>query len=108
MPYEPTLEEKIAVIKQHLELMIACDLRFEERGEKVADYKFNQPQKSDLDFLKKKINPDLEYRAIVEFRKYLFQYIKGIPNARERKQKAIPIKTFCGIIDALEELKKKN
>ena len=86
--------------------MITCDLRFEQRGEKVDNYKFNQPQKSDLFFLKKEINPDLEYREIVEFRKYLFQYIKGIPNAREWKQKAIPVKTFGEMMKILEELRK--
>ena len=105
-PHELTLEEKIEVIKEHLELMITCDLRFDQRGEKVDHYKFNQPQKSDLFFLKKEINPDLEYRAIVEFRKYLFQYIKGIPNAREWKQKAIPVKTFGEMMKILEELRK--
>ena len=100
------MEEKIEVIKEHLELMITCDLRFDQRGEKVDHYKFNQPQKLDLFLLKKEINPDLEYRAIVEFRKYLFQYIKGIPNAREWKQKAIPVKTFGEMMKILEELRK--
>ncbi len=104
-PHEPSLEEKIAVIKEHLLLMIACDLWFEERGEKVEDYQLKQPQKSDLDLLKKEINPDAEYRGVVEFRKYLFQYIKGIPNSREWKQAMIPVKTVGGVMEKVEELK---
>ena len=103
-PHEPTLEEKIEVIKAHLEMMIACELRFEQRGEKIEDYKFNQPKKSDLEFLKKEINPEAEYRSVVEFRKYLFQYIKGIPNSREWKQEVIPVKIYAELMEKLEKL----
>ena len=103
-PHEPTLEEKIEVIKAHLEMMIACELRFEQRGEKIEDYKFNQPKKSDLEFLKKEINPEAEYRSVIEFRKYLFQYIKGIPNSREWKQEVIPVKTYAELMEKLEKL----
>lgn len=103
-PHEPTLEEKIEVMKMHLEMMIACELRFKQRGEKIEDYKFNQPKKSDLEFLKKEINPEAEYRSVIEFRKYLFQYIKGIPNSREWKQEVIPVKTYTGLIGKLGKL----
>jgi len=104
-PYEPTLEEKIEVIKAHLEVMIACELRFDYRGEKVKDYRFNQPKKSDLESLKKEINSEAEYRSVVEFRKYLFQYIKGIPNSREWKQEIIPVKTYKDLMKKFEKLR---
>ena len=103
--YEPTLEEKIEVMKVHLEVMIACELWFENWGEKIEDYKFNQPKKSDLDFLKKEINPEAEYRSVIEFRKYLFQYIKGIPNSREWKQEIIPVKTYGEMTRRVEVLR---
>ena len=103
-PHEPTLEEKIEVIKEHLEMMIACELWFENWGEKVEDYRFNQPKKSDLEFLKKEINPEAEYRSVVEFRKYLFQYIKGIPNSREWKQEIIPVKNYGDLMKKIESL----
>ena len=104
-PHEPTLEEKIEVMKMHLEVMIACELRFDYRGEKVKDYRFNQPKKSDLEFLKKEINPKAEYRSVIEFRKYLFQYIKGIPNSREWKQEIIPVKTYGDLMKKFEKLR---
>ena len=104
-PHEPTLKEKIEVMKAHLEMMIACELWFENWGEKIEDYKFNQPKKSDLEFLKKEINPKAEYRSVIEFRKYLFQYIKGIPNSREWKQEIIPVKTYGDLMEKLEELR---
>lgn len=94
------------MIKEHLLLMIACDLWFEERGEKVEDYRLHQPQESDLQLLKAQIDPEKEYRGIVEFRKYLFQYIKGAPNSREWKQKMIPIKTVGGVMRELAELER--
>jgi len=104
-PHEPTLEEKIEVIKEHLEMMIACELWFENWGEKIEDYKFNQPKKTDLEFLKKEINPEAEYRSVVEFRKYLFQYIKGISNSREWKQEIISVKTYGDLMEKLEKLR---
>ena len=104
-PHEPTLEEKIEVMKVHLEVMIACELWFENWGEKIEDYKFNQPKKSDLEFLKKEINPEAEYRSVIEFRKYLFQYIKGIPNSREWKQEIIPVKTYKDLMKKFEKLR---
>jgi hypothetical protein len=102
--HEPFLEEKIEVIKEHLEMMIACELWFENWGEKVEDYRFNQPKKTDLEFLKREINPKAEYRSVIEFRKYLFQYIKGIPNSREWKQEVIPVKTYAELMEKLEKL----
>lgn len=102
--HQPSLEEKIQVIKEHLEIMIACELRFEIRGERIEEYRFKQPQKSDLECLKVQLDPEKEYRSIVEFRKYLFQYIKGISNSREWKQAIIPIKTYGEIVKKVEEL----
>jgi hypothetical protein len=104
-PHEPTLEEKIEVMKVHLEVMIACELWFENWGEKIEDYKFNQPKKSDLEFLKKEINPEAEYRSVIEFRKYLFQYIKGIPNSREWKQEIITVKTYGEMMRSVKVLR---
>ena len=98
------MEEKIEVIKEHLEMMVACELWFENWGEKVEDYRFNQPKKSDLEFLKKEINSEAEYRSVIEFRKYLFQYIKGIPNSREWKQEIIPVNTYGDLMKKLESL----
>lgn len=104
-PYEPSFEEKLTTIYEHLEMMIAADLWFEKYWEKIENYRFQQPTIADLEKIKKEINPDLEYRWVIEFRKYLFQYIKGIPNSREWKQEIIPIKTYGKFTDALEKLR---
>ena len=100
----PSLSEKLETMQEHLLMMIACDLRFEEWWERVDNYTLNQPTLEDLEKLKKLIDFSKEYRSVVEFRKYLFQYIKGIPDTRERKQKVIPIKTVGELFSAFEEL----
>lgn len=93
-PHEPTKAEIFATITQHVKLMIACDLRFEQASQKIQNYYFPQPSLKSLEQLQQQIDPEREYRGIVEFRKHLFQYIKGIPNSREWKQSIIPIKTL--------------
>ncbi len=93
-PHEPTKAEIFATIAQHVRVLIACDLRFEQASKNIQDHYFPQPSLEDLEQLQDQIDPDKEYREIVEFRKHLFQYIKGIPNSREWKQSIIPIKTL--------------
>ena len=60
----PTLEEKEEIILKHL------DLSLQFKGDQS------------------------EERIIIEFRKHLFQYIKGIPDSRERKQKVATITDY--------------
>ena len=48
-----------------------------EEQKKICDY---------LDELEKNIDYNHTYHSIVEFRKYIFQYLKGIPCSREIKQ----------------------
>ena len=93
-PHEPSKAELFATIFQHVRLLITCDLRFEEASQKIKDYYFPQPSLEDLEQLQNQIDPEREYRGVVEFRKHLFQYIKGIPDSREWKQSIIPIKTL--------------
>jgi tRNA-dihydrouridine synthase len=52
------------------------------------DYMLPFPQLQDIQTMANTIQADdtHPYRAIVEFRKYLFNYIKGIPGSKECKQ----------------------
>jgi tRNA-dihydrouridine synthase len=51
-------------------------------------YKLPFPTLQDIENIARNISPDdtHPYRSIVEFRKYLFNYIKGIPGSKECKQ----------------------
>ena len=103
--HEPTLSEKCKTILQHLDYNIACDQRF---CEKVSSKSWNILSK-DLDIPIKRIEEkvkennkksNFQPHTIVEFRKFLFQYVKWIPWSKERKQQVLDCKDY-------QELKKQ-
>ncbi len=98
-PYEPTFEEKYKIILQHLDYSIACDQRFEEK----ISSKSWEISVSDMDIPLERIEnkvrenqnrPDFQPHAIVEFRKFLFQYVKWISWSKERKQQVLSCKDY--------------
>ncbi|MBQ9554024.1 hypothetical protein IJU97_03600 [bacterium] len=74
--------------------MIATNCYFETTVQTMKNYRLKQPQPEEITALIGTIDEATPYHAIVEFRKYLFQYIKGIPNAREIKQSFLKMKTY--------------
>jgi tRNA-dihydrouridine synthase len=102
--YQPSLNEKIETIKSHLTLMITTEFRFEKYIKKMEWYSFQQPNIEDLKSLEKNIDYNHPYHSIVEFRKYFFQYLKGIPCSREIKQWILQKKTFNEVSDILSLL----
>jgi len=98
-PHEPTFEEKREVILKHLDYSIACDQRFDE---KVA-CKSWEITIQDLEIPIERIEnrakenqkkSDLQPHTIVEFRKFLFQYVKWIPWSKEWKQQVLVCKDY--------------
>ena len=77
-PHQPTKEEKLQTILRHLDLSIAFD------------------QSSD------------PAHSLVEFRKFLFQYVKGIPESRERKTEMLHIKDYDELKDNIEAFFEKT
>ena len=96
-PHQPTSKEKLETILNHLDYSIACGQRFDE---KIADKSWEiaiQDLKIPLERLENKIKEnqnksDLQPHTIVEFRKFLFQYVKWIPWSKEWKQKVLTCK----------------
>ena len=90
-PYNPTLKEKCEVVLKHLDYSVACDQRFDE---KIVSYEWKiTPERLDIhtERLEKQIEKNLKWidfqpHTIVEFRKFLFQYVKWIPWSKEWKQ----------------------
>ncbi len=105
--HQPTLDEKIDTIKKHLTLMIASNFRFEKYIKPMKNYSFPQPSIEELETLGKDIDYNTPYHSIVEFRKYAFQYLKGIPCSREIKQWILQKKTFNEMLEILSLLKNK-
>ena len=102
--HQPSLIEKIETIKNHLALMITTEFRFEKHIKQMEWYSFQQPNIEDLKTLEKNIDYNHPYHSIVEFRKYFFQYLKGIPCSREIKQWILQKKTFNEVSDILSLL----
>lgn len=59
-----------------------------QKETQIHNYKLPFPQLQDIQTIANTIQEDNThpYRAIIEFRKYLFNYIKGIPGSKECKQ----------------------
>lgn len=100
--YEPTIDEKRDTILQHLRYSIACDWRFDER---IASKPWNisvedleipieRLEEKSIEIEKKS---EISSHTIVEFRKFLFQYVKWIPWSKERKQETLSCKTYAEI-----------
>jgi tRNA-dihydrouridine synthase len=86
-PHTPTMEEKLQTILRHLDLAVACDQLF--NGEILLS-----PDQLNQQIQKNLQNPDFEHHALVEFRKFLFQYLKGIPASRERKPTILTVNNY--------------
>jgi len=98
-PHEPTRKEKLETVLRHLDYSIACDQRFDE---KIANKSWKitiQDLNISLERLETRVQenqnkPDVQPHTIVEFRKFLFQYVKWIPWSKEWKQQVLTCKDY--------------
>ena len=97
--HEPTLQEKCETILKHLEYSIACDEWFDNKiANKIWDIT-NQDLNIPPDWLYNKVRENkkksnIQSHSIVEFRKFLFQYVKWIPWSKEWKQQVLNCKSY--------------
>jgi tRNA-dihydrouridine synthase len=97
--HEPTKEEKLETILQHLDYSIACDQRFDEKVASEQREILFQDLDIPIDWINNRIKenkqkPNLQPHTIVEFRKFLFQYVKWIPWSKEWKQEVLSCKDY--------------
>ncbi len=98
-PHEPSFEEKCETVLKHLDYSIACDQRFDEKIANKSWEITNQDLNISLDWIEDRMKEnqnksDLNPHTIVEFRKFLFQYVKWIPWSKERKQQVLSCKNY--------------
>ena len=98
-PYEPNLEEKCETVLKHLDYSIACDERFDEKIANKSWEITNQDLNIPLDWIEDRVKEnknktDFNPHTIVEFRKFLFQYVKWIPWSKEWKQQILNCKDY--------------
>lgn len=107
--HEPTLSEKCETILKHLDYSIACDQWFDEkianRSWDVMVQDLNISPKRVEDKVKENQNKsDLHPHTIVEFRKFLFQYVKWIPWSKEWKQQILCCKNYYELKNQIIQL----
>ena len=108
-PHEPTPEEKLETILRHLDYSIACDQRFDE---KIANKSWEisiQDLNIPLEWIEDRTQgnqnkSDLQPHTIVEFRKFLFQYVKWIPWSKEWKQQVLTCKDYLELKEQIINL----
>ena len=98
-PYEPNLEEKCETVLKHLDYSIACDERFDEKIANKSWEITNQDLSIPLYWIEDRVKENknksnLNPHTIVEFRKFLFQYVKWIPWSKEWKQQVLNCKDY--------------
>ena len=108
-PHEPNFWEKCETILKHLDYSIACDQRFEEKIMNKSWDIVVQDLSVPLERIENKIKnnqskPDFKPHTIVEFRKFLFQYVKWIPWSKEWKQRILNCKDYLELKDQIVNL----
>jgi len=101
--HEPTLEDRLEIILEHLDIVVSCEVYFSEHSQidfyeknilLSSDYKLTMPTLKIIQDYKKNIDPNLNYRSVLEFRKYLFNYVKWIPESKDFKVKVSQITDY--------------
>ena len=108
-PHEPNLKEKCETVLRHLDYSIACDQRFDENiASKTWEITINDLY-IPLDWIENNVKEnqkksDFYHHSIVEFRKFLFQYVKWIPWSKEWKQKVLSCKDYQELKEQIIDL----
>lgn len=108
-PHKPTIEEKLETILQHLDYNIACDQWFDEMIASKSWEISTQDLNISLERIENRVKEnknksDFQPHTIVEFRKFLFQYVKWISWSKERKQQVLRCKDYKELKDQIIEL----
>ena len=107
--HKPNLSEKCETVLKHLDYSIVCDQRF---NEKIVNKSWEITVKDleiPLEWIEKKVKENknksgLQPHTIVEFRKFLFQYVKWIPWSKERKQQVLSCKDYQDLKTQIEKI----
>ena len=105
--HNPSLSDKYTAILQHLDYSIACDQRFEEKISNISWDILVKDLKIPLEWIEHQIKQnqkksDFQPHTIIEFRKFLFQYVKWIPWSKERKQWVLNCKSYKELRDQID------
>lgn len=106
--YEPSKEERCEILLRHLDYSLACDQWFDEKiiqsDHEIPISDINIP----LEWLENRRkenlnNVDFQSHTIVEFRKFLFQYVKWISGSKVWKQNVLSCKWYLELRNQIED-----
>jgi len=100
-PYTPTRQELKKTILKHLDLMLIYESYFQQQKEHF-DWTFIMPSST---LWTKSIVQSFNRSTIIipEFRKHLFQYVKGIPWSKEFKQEVSTISEYEPLVEKIQK-----
>ena len=96
-PHTPTIQDRYETTLRHLDLLCAMEIHFQDHQfsghdenyyantEHTPEYRLEMPNRLEQEASLTTIDPSRIRFAPIEFRKFLFNYVKGIPNAKEFK-----------------------
>ena len=102
---KPPLEELKYWILEHLHTMMACELFFDEQTTQSCDNFILEmfPEAKISHYIKKAIcMTERKFFSVIEFRKFLFNYVKGIPGSKEFKVKVSRINDYATLRSEIE------
>lgn len=113
-PHIPSLQDKLETILDHFDMTIACEIYFNQVSKNTdPEGKFERlimPSQEDLQEIITHFQSSKERRAEVgslramsEFRKHLFQYIKWIPDSRGFKVKVCQTNDYQELKDEIKD-----
>ena len=81
-----------------------------QKQTQLHEYNLPFPKLQEIQTIADSLDPtdNTTYRSIVEFRKYLFNYIKGIPGSKECKQQIAMTKTYPELHTLMKEFFQKT
>jgi tRNA-dihydrouridine synthase len=101
--HQPSREEIYQLCLDHLHLTIACDLYLKNHQDSFTDI-FPMPTYDQILALASDTSsiPDGDLRSVIEYRKYLFNYVTGLPGNKEFKVKVAQIKDYKSLKAEIE------
>lgn len=104
-PYIPNFQERKDVVLRHLELLAKFEIYIKQKIYPFEWDVFPFPKLSELEdiSLAKKENYNDIYFSVIEFRKFLFNYVKGIEGNKEFKIAIAQIKDYNELVAKIEE-----
>ncbi len=104
-PHIPSLVERKEVVLRHLALLAKFEVYVKQNIYPFAWDLFPFPTLEELEWisLEQAENYADVYFSVIEFRKFLFNYVKGIEGNKEFKIAIAQIKDYNGLVEKIEE-----